>query len=113
MTKKTQKRQDIVWFRETPFIKEWQDPKSIFQVNGNPMSRAIWNLVVSKRDINMWVNHNMRANRNWKVTDVKKYFGIKGSGQKLLQEFMELYENVMAVKDGKKRGGVMELSTKN
>jgi hypothetical protein len=37
----------------------------------------------------------MKANRHWKVTDIKKYFDIKGSGPVLMDNFMELFDHVM------------------
>jgi len=36
----------------------------------------------------------MKPNRAWKVSHCKKYFGIKGSGQKLLDEFEALKAEV-------------------
>jgi len=33
--------------------------------------------------------------RGWKVTNVKKYFGIKGTGKNLLERFMVLFNDIM------------------
>jgi len=64
-------------------------------VNGNQMSRAMWNLIVTKRDLSLWCGSSkMKPNRHWKVTTVKEYFGLKGSGQKLLAQFLALYDEV-------------------
>jgi hypothetical protein len=60
-------------------------------VNGKPMRWSTWNLLVTKRDLNLYVNFGMKPHRHWRVTDVKKYFGIKGTGQNLLNNFMKLY----------------------
>ncbi len=57
--------------------------------------KPIYNLSVSRRDITMYVRHGMKPTRSWKVSFVKNYFGIKGSGEKLLNEFMEIYDTVM------------------
>jgi len=61
------------------------------QVNGTPMKWSMWNLIVTKRDLNLWVKLGMKPNRNWKVSQVKEYFGIKGSGEVLLERFMVIY----------------------
>jgi len=59
-------------------------------VNGNPMSQGVWNMIITKRDLSMWAKHKMKPHRNWKVSQVKAYFGIKGNGQKLLDQFLAL-----------------------
>jgi hypothetical protein len=43
----------------------------------------------------MYVKHGWKPNRHWKVTDVKKYFGIKGTGGKLLANFMKVFDEYM------------------
>ena len=58
------------------------------------MNIAIWNLIHTKRDLNMYIEHGMKPTRAWKVSHVKNYFGIKGTGQKLLDNFMEILEAV-------------------
>jgi hypothetical protein len=70
--------------RETPFGVDLY----AFWNKEIPMNKAEFNLICSKRDISLYVKHGMKPHRHWKVGDVKKYFGIKGTGQKLLDEFM-------------------------
>tara|TARA_R110000796_G_C14495240_1_gene428214 strand:- start:858 stop:1154 length:297 start_codon:yes stop_codon:yes gene_type:complete len=86
---------------DSPFMAELQEGRTM-NVNGNPMPTAIWNLLISKRDLTMWTRKfkdgrpmKMKPHRHWKVTDVKKYFGITGIGDKLLANFMALYDDVM------------------
>jgi len=57
----------------------------------NGMSPAIYNLICTKRDLTLYVKCGIKPHHNWKVTDVKRYFGITGSKQKLLDNFMEIY----------------------
>ena len=52
-------------------------------VNGRDMPVAIWNLILSKRDLKLWA-HGLKPHRRWKVTDVKRYFGISGGREKLV-----------------------------
>ena len=94
---------------DSPFIRELQSEmeardkgEQILNVNGSDMGRAIWNLICSKRDLAIYTRKysdgrpmNMKPHRNWRVTDVKKYFGIKGTGQKLYDNFMELHDAVL------------------
>ena len=55
------------------------------------MSIAIYNLIITKRDLTLWTKCAMKPTRSWSVTNVKKYFGISGSGQKLMDNFMKIH----------------------
>jgi len=68
-----------------------REPQSFINVNGNDMPKAIWNLILSKRDIGLW-SIGMKPHRGWKVSDVKWYFGIKGNKDKLVLEIQKLAE---------------------
>ena len=91
---------------DSPFMEELRKEAEIIAnggevmtVNGSPMGRAIWNLIVSKRELSGYVR-GWKPHRHWKVTDVKKYFGIKGSGETLLNNFMHLYNDIMGAIEG-------------
>ena len=45
----------------------------------------------------MYVEHGIKPTRMWKVSHPKHYFGITGTGQKLLQNFLEIYHAVAPV----------------
>lgn len=62
----------------SPFFKDIENSISI---NGKQSSRAIYNLIVTKRDVNLYANLGMKPHRFWKISDVKNYFGIKGNKQ--------------------------------
>ena len=79
--------------RDTPFVADLSIP---FTVNGNPMSKGVWNMLITKRDLSMWTKFKMKPHRHWKVGQVKAYFGIKGNGQKLLDQFLALVAEVDA-----------------
>tara|TARA_R100001463_G_scaffold23681_2_gene56608 strand:+ start:207 stop:545 length:339 start_codon:yes stop_codon:yes gene_type:complete len=66
------------------------------------MNIAIWNLIHTKRDLDMYVKHGIKPTRAWKVSHVKNYFGIKGTGQKLLDRFTEIFEAVEPIYFGEK-----------
>ena len=78
---------------DTPFVEDLTGGTAM-SVNGSPMSRGVWNMIISKRDLSLWVKCKMKPNRHWKVSDVKTYFGIKGRGQKLLDQFLALTAEV-------------------
>lgn len=71
------------------------DPQNIMTVNGSSMGLARWNLIITKRDLTLWTKMGMKPHRRWKVTDVKRYFGIKGNGQNLMDRFMKIFNEVM------------------
>ena len=86
---------------ESPFMADYLEDglalergEEILSLGGKPMGVAVWNLLVTKRDLSFWTEMGMKPHRRWKVTDVKKYFGIKGSGKNLMNQFMLLYNNI-------------------
>lgn len=95
-----QKSMDFIHTKSnTQFYQDLINEEKVMQVNGSPMSRGVWNLIVSKRDLTMWVKRGMKPHRGWKVTDVKRYYGLKGSGQKLLDNFLELKGHVDTISE--------------
>ncbi len=75
---------------DTPFMRDLLAPP--MNVNGHPMSRATWNLIMTKRDLSMWTQFRTKPHRRWQVSQVKAYFGIKGTGQTLLDRFLALQD---------------------
>ena len=69
-----------------------QDLKQDLSVNGKASSKGMWNLVVSKRDLGLWSKVGMKPHRNWKVTDVKKYFGLKGNKHKIYEDICKMVD---------------------
>ena len=82
----------------TQFLEGLKEGSRVINVDGKDMPVAIWNLIISKRDLTLWTKIKMKPNRHWKVNTVKKYFGIKGSGEVLMNNFMELYNMIMEEK---------------
>ena len=66
-----------------------KDKDRYFNFNSSRMSFAYYNLVISIRDVGLWIN-NLRPHRNWRLKHVKEYFGIKGSAEKVLNELNKL-----------------------
>jgi len=75
---------------KTPFEQELERGKTI-SVNGTDVAYAIYAMAIHKRDLSLW-SKGIKISRYFKVTDYKKYYGIKGAnGQAVLDNFMILY----------------------
>ena len=46
-----------------------QDLNVMMNVNTKPMSRGVWNLILSKRDVQLY-SKGIKPHRNWKISDV-------------------------------------------
>lgn len=75
---------------KSPFIAHMQGEENAIKVNNGYMARGMWNLIVSIRDVGMYSRVGMKPHRHWKITDVKKYFGVKGSPESILQQLQDL-----------------------
>lgn len=67
-----------------------RDRRRFTQFNGAPMSIAYYNLVVSIRDVKLF-SKGIVPHRNWRLRNVKQYFGIKGRDhEKLIEQLYSL-----------------------
>ena len=78
-----------------PFVQEMQDEKRTIMVNGSPMPSAYYNLIVSIRDCKLYAV-GIKPHRFWKITDVKKYFGVKGSASEISMKLEEIRKALIA-----------------
>jgi len=76
--------------KEPKFI---QDLEKTIQVNSNPMPVGYYNLLISIRDLE-WYSKGLRPHRNWRITDVKKYFGISGSAIKMVAKLRDIKKHM-------------------
>ena len=61
-------------------------------VNGGKIPYVKYQLACHKRDLSLWVK-GIKINRNFKVTDYKRYYGLKGNDRnKLLEQFMVIFD---------------------
>ena len=60
---------------ETQFEK---DLNVFMDIQANSSTLAYYNLVTTKRDMHLYCV-GIKPNKNFKFTDVKKYFGLKGT----------------------------------
>jgi hypothetical protein len=77
---------ELIQISESQFGRDLSNP---MYINGAASSRGYYNLVVSMRDVRLY-NAGIKPHRNWKVTDVKRYFGINGNTATLLSKLEEI-----------------------
>jgi hypothetical protein len=54
--------------------------------NGGSTPLCLYNLILTRRDVQMYAKHNMKPHRGWKISQVKEYYGIKGNKQKIADQ---------------------------
>jgi hypothetical protein len=59
----------------------WHD----WTTSTTPVNPGWWNLTISVRDLKMWTR-GIKANRHWKVSNVKDYFNIRGNKESLVTQ---------------------------
>lgn len=68
-----------------------KDLEVVMNVNDGVMSRGIWNLIVSIRDMKLFCK-GIKIHRHWRMGDVKLYFGVTGGKEKILNQLEKLLE---------------------
>ena len=69
-----------------------EDCKFLKDLHSN-QQMAMWNLITSKGAVKLYTK-GIKPNRHWKITDVKKYFGMNGNAE-TLQKKLETLFNVI------------------
>ena len=64
--------------------------KDISDTSSN-VNRGMYNLICSKRDLKLYTK-GIKPHRRWKITDVKKYFGMNGNAEVLHNKLATLYK---------------------
>ena len=65
------------------------------KMNGKDMNRAVYNAIITRRDISLYCK-GIIPRRGFKITDVKRYFEIKGTKDVLLDAFLSKYDWIFA-----------------
>ena len=71
------------------FLKDLQNNQQI----------AMWNLITTKNAVKLYTK-GIKPNRHWKITNVKKYFGMNGNAETLHSKLVKLYD-VLTEKENK------------
>ena len=61
----------------------------------NNQQLAIYNLIVSKGAMKLWIK-GIKPDRNFRISTVKKYFGINGSAETLYKKLSVIFDIVKA-----------------
>lgn len=77
--------------QDTQFMKDLEKQIS---VNDGYMPLAVYNLIVTIRDMKLFCKIGMKPNRFWRMKDVKWYFGVTGNKHKILSQLEELLESI-------------------
>ena len=73
----------------TQFYKDLTDESKAIKVNNCTMPLGYWNLIISIRDCGLYAV-GLKPNRHWKISDVKKYFGLTGDARKLKSQLEDI-----------------------
>ena len=57
----------------------------------NNQQMAMYNLITSKSAVKLYTK-GIKPNRHWRITDVKKYFGMNGNAEVLHDKLATLYD---------------------
>lgn len=77
---------------DSQFYQDLMDESKAININSNMVAKGYWNLILSIRDCSMYAKFGMKPNRHWKITDVKKYFGIKGTAEQVHEQLVQIKE---------------------
>lgn len=79
----------------SPFwLQVTSDDQLFTNVNGNPCEMWKWNLLILRRDVKLY-SHGIIPRRGWLVTDVRRYFGITGTGDTLREKVEAIYDGLV------------------
>ena len=76
---------------DSQWYKDFDNP---ININGRESSRAYWNLIVLKGQVRMYARTGMIAHRGWKITAIKKYFGLSGNPKTLTDKLDYLHNSL-------------------
>jgi hypothetical protein len=68
--------------------------EQLHSMDDKEVQHAIYNLILSRRDINLYLK-DIKPHRQWKIGDLKSYFGIKGGKQKIADQINLLHRELV------------------
>lgn len=78
---------------QTQFQTDLDQP---IQFNGKVISRGMYNLLVSIRDVKLY-SKGLKPHRGWQIGDVKRYFGIKGNVLKIIEQLEDFKKQRLSI----------------
>lgn len=79
-----------------PFYRNLAEGKTL-SMNGNPMLREEYNLIISKRDFGLYAK-GIKISRHWSFNFTKKYFGLTGNAKVVSEKMNQLLEDFQEFK---------------
>jgi hypothetical protein len=73
----------------TQFYRDLTDESKTLNVNNGTIPLGYWNLILSIREVSMYAI-GMKPHRNWRITNVKQYFGVKGDAKQIKTQLEEI-----------------------
>lgn len=83
----------------TQFFSDLTDSSRAINFNGNEVALGYYNLILSIRDVSLYAV-GIKPHRNWKISDVKKYFGLKGDATQLKEQLKAIKTQLDALLKG-------------
>lgn len=74
--------------QKTQFEIDWYKP---ININGMESNKGYYNLCITIRDLKLW-QKGLKPHRNYRLKDVKSYFGLTGSA-KTMCDRLEAFRN--------------------
>ena len=75
----------------TPFE---EDMQMHINYNGVDIPRGYYNLIIFIRDVSLF-SKGIKPHRNWRLKDVKWYFGINGNTDKVLEQLKTIHSDLI------------------
>jgi hypothetical protein len=75
------------------FYADLIDENKAINVNGSMMPKGYYNLIITIRDLGLY-EIGLKPNRHWKISQVKAYFGIKGTATQMRAELKAIKEAI-------------------
>ena len=73
----------------TQFFNDMTDESKTLKVNNGTMPLGYWNLIIRIHDCKQY-SKGIKPHRNFKITNVKKYFGLTGDASKLVVQLEDI-----------------------
>ena len=64
----------------------------------NNIPPAMYNLFISIRDLGLWKS-GLKPHRYWKVSDVKKFYNLKGNAEKIYKDLVRIKDMLQNKQD--------------
>jgi len=79
---------------DSQFFQDLINEQKNIMVNGTSMPKGYYNLIISIRDCGLYAK-GIKPNRHFRITDLKIYFGIKGSASSMYEQLQEIKKAII------------------